>query len=159
MPAPKIILFPTDLSEPSEAAIPFVKEWAQRFDASVHLLHILDTGLLLTDYTWADYTPRELEEQRKERVEAELELLRQGLSLSPDRCVTAAIHGVAYEEIARYAEAEQIDLIIMATHGRTGLSHLLLGSTTERVVRTAGCPVLTVRTDSKALRESSPARG
>lgn len=159
MPAPKTILFPTDLSEPSEAAIPFVQEWARRFDAVVHLLHVLDLGMLLTDFSWADYTPRELEEERKARVESELKVLAKRLQLGDGQCTLEAVHGVAYEEIVRYAEDRGIDLIIMATHGRTGLSHLLLGSTTERVVRMAGCPVLTVRADSTALKERSTPNG
>ena len=53
--------------------------------------------------------------------------------------------GRAYAEIVRYANEQRIEMIVMGTHGRSGLSHLLLGSVAERVVRTAGCPVLTVR--------------
>jgi universal stress protein A len=53
--------------------------------------------------------------------------------------------GVPYETILETAEAEKVDLIVMATHGRTGLSHLVLGSVAERIVRLAPCPVLTVR--------------
>jgi nucleotide-binding universal stress UspA family protein len=152
MSAPKNILFPTDFSEQSEAAIPFVEEWSSRFDAAVHLLHILDTGLMLSEYSWADYAPRELEEQREKHVREELKTLSDRLSLGSIGCRVELRHGVAYEEIARYADAESIDLIIMATHGRTGLSHLLVGSTAERVVRIANCPVLTVRAGSPVLR-------
>jgi nucleotide-binding universal stress UspA family protein len=159
MPAPKSILFPTDFSEQSEAAIPFVKEWSQRFGASVHLLHILDTGLMLSEYSWADYAPRELEEQREKHVRAELEKVRGELALGDVECRLEMKHGVAYEEIARYAENESIDLIIMATHGRTGLSHLLVGSTTERVVRISRCPVLTVRADSLSTGKETRAAG
>ena len=155
MPAPKCILFPSDFSDHSEAAIPFVREWSQRFGADVHLLHILDTGLMLSEYSWADYAPRELEEQREKHVRAELEKLRDTLALGDVECRLEMKHGVAYEEIARYAENESVDLIIMATHGRTGLSHLLVGSTAERVVRIAGCPVLTVRAGCLAKREES----
>jgi nucleotide-binding universal stress UspA family protein len=60
--------------------------------------------------------------------------------------VTRAVrHGVPYHEICKYCKEEKIDLIVLATHGRTGLAHLLLGSVTERVVRSSPCPVLTVR--------------
>lgn len=151
MAAPKNILFPTDFSEHSEAAIPFVTEWSQRFGAAVHVLHVLDTGLMLSEYSWADYAPRELEEQREQHVRTELQRLRDRLELGDVGCRLEMKHGVAYEEIARYAENEGIDLIIMATHGRTGLSHLLVGSTAERVVRIAACPVMTVRAGCSAL--------
>lgn len=150
MPASKRILFPTDFSEHSRAAIPHLLHWRDLEDAELHLVHVLEVGAMLADFTWVDYAPRELQEQRQERAEHELQSLRDELGLPPSTKL-AVLHGAPFEEITQYAREQDVDLIVMATHGRTGLSHLLLGSTTERVVRHAPCPVLTVRIkESKA---------
>jgi nucleotide-binding universal stress UspA family protein len=144
MAASKRILFPTDFSEHSRAAIPHLMHWRDLERADLHLVHVLEMGAMLADFTWVDYAPREMQEQRAERARQDLQELRNELGLPTDTAL-AVLHGAPFEEITQYARKHDIDLIVMATHGRSGLSHFLLGSTTERVVRHAPCPVLTVR--------------
>lgn len=154
MPVSKTILFPTDFSEHSRAAIPHLMHWRDLEEAELHLVHVLEVGAMLADFTWVDYAPRELQDQRVQRAEHDLQKLRDELGL-PESTALAVLHGAPFEEITQYAREHDIDLIVMATHGRTGLSHLLLGSTTERVVRHATCPVLTVRIKDSKQDEGS----
>jgi universal stress protein A len=132
------ILVPTDFSPPSAAALACARELAGRFGASLHLLHVAESVFL-----------RAVSEDPRERRDA---LLRQLQTLLPAEEQRRVALTVAVErsdepadEIARHARVEDIRLIVMGTHGRTGLSRLLIGSVAEKVVRRAACPVLTVR--------------
>jgi nucleotide-binding universal stress UspA family protein len=142
------ILVPTDFSATSDAALDYAREVAARFDGSLHLLHVLEdpfTNRPLAPDAYVTDTPGVrttiLEDARA----------RLAHRLTPrDRDELAAnaemVFGSGAETIVEYAASRGIDLIVMGTHGRTGMAHLLLGSVAERVVRTAYCPVLTVRT-------------
>jgi nucleotide-binding universal stress UspA family protein len=137
------ILAPTDFSDYSQQAIHYARELAQTFGATLVLLHVVD----LPPYPIEGLPPsqlggtflEELEQQATSDLaqvlakEAEVEVMRR-----------LAV-GVAYRKIVEVAAEEKVDLIVMATHGRTGFSHLFMGSVAERVVRTASCPVLTIR--------------
>ena len=146
MIALKSILVPTDFSDTSAVAMNYAIALAESMDACLHVLHVLDNPLA---YAWgaeafieppADYYERieksarerinrVLSEQQKARFKAQIEL-----------CT-----GSPFAEILRYAEEQAIDLIVMGTHGRGAVAHMLLGSVAEKVVRKAPCPVLTVR--------------
>ena len=152
MPTSKQILFPTDFSEHSRAAIPHLLHWQKLEGAQVHLVHVLESGAMLSDFTWVDYAPRDLQEQRIARAHQDLVAWRDELGL-PASTPIEVLQGAPFEEITLYAREHDVDLIVMATHGRTGLSHLLVGSTAERVVRHAPCPVLTVRIKASKLAE------
>jgi nucleotide-binding universal stress UspA family protein len=139
------ILFPTDFSEPADYAWPYALTFAQEFGAEVHLLHVVTPPPRLTEAYAINFDP----EQTVKTLTAEA-------NASMDRQVEAAKSralvfrrevrvGVDYREILDYATKHDIDLIVMATHGRTGLAHVLLGSVAEKVVRKAPCPVLTIR--------------
>jgi nucleotide-binding universal stress UspA family protein len=138
------ILFPTDFSEYAEDAWPYATTLARDFGAELHVLHVLTPApKVYTD--GLAYGPRDLAENMQAEALAALEPLVAGakdLGLAAQASVCA---GVAFQEILTYAGVHDIDLIVMATHGRTGLAHALLGSVTERVVRRAPCPVFTVR--------------
>lgn len=138
------ILLPIDFSECSHAAARYGYALADAFGATVHLLNVVqdpDTlpwaaegfcppvGDLLTD--WVAQATRRLAETVP--------------LAAVSRTVAATRVGSPHSEIVRYAAAQRIDLIVLGTHGRGPLSHMLLGSVAERVVRTATCPVLTVR--------------
>lgn len=145
----KCILHPTDFSENGRVALPLLEELvatsAVEGGAHVHLIHVLEPMISTTDFTWAGLNHNELEERRMEGAREALAEYASELEIAPDRLITAVIRGKSHEAIADYAAAHGVDLVIMATHGHTGLSHLLLGSTAELVVRTAPCPVLTVK--------------
>jgi nucleotide-binding universal stress UspA family protein len=136
-------LAPTDFSEPSKQAIAYAFELAQTFEATLMLLHII--GPL--DYPMRSYphlvtTMLEYLERQAHHDLAQLLLEAQDVKVEVTRRV---VEGPPYRKIVEGATAEQADLIVMATHGRTGLSHLVMGSVAERVMRMAPCPVLTIR--------------
>jgi nucleotide-binding universal stress UspA family protein len=146
MSAIRCILVPTDFSEGSGAALAYAQTLAQAFGARIELVH-----------AWAapPYIPAEaivdagqgaqaLSVLAAQHAQQQMqELLAQRGGLSGASVTTRA--GDPTHVILELAEAKQADLIVMGTHGRSGLSHLLMGSVTEKVVRRATCPVLTVR--------------
>jgi nucleotide-binding universal stress UspA family protein len=145
MPAFQKILFPTDFSDASRVAVPYVKQLADTFKAQIHVLHIMEPVLQPADFAWVTVNYPEMQQKREAALKEGLAKLVHDTALDGPRNVTATGQGSPAGEIARYAKEHQIDLIVMATHGHTGLTHLLLGSVTERVVRQAPCPVLTVK--------------
>jgi nucleotide-binding universal stress UspA family protein len=139
------ILAPTDFSDFSKQALKSALELAQAFDAKLLLLHVVD----LPPYPVEGLVPSSLGGNLLDDLErqASSELAgvlpeAQGGAVDVGRRV---IIGTPYRKIVEVAEEEQSDMIVMATHGRTGLSHLVMGSVAEKVVRTATCPVLTIR--------------
>jgi nucleotide-binding universal stress UspA family protein len=140
----KTILFPTDFSANARYAMDHVRDFARAFNARVHLLHVVETTLQAADLSWSVAAP-EMDEKMRKGATERLQALAAELELPETTVQIAVAKGHPSLEISRYAEQNGVDLIIMATHGHTGLSHFLLGSVTERVVRKAPCPVLTVR--------------
>jgi nucleotide-binding universal stress UspA family protein len=140
------ILVPTDFSEPSEAALDYAVAMATRFGASLHLIHVIDDDRMVTGMDGvAGFVPEAPNVEGATRV-AEARLA--GVLSSADRArfytTSLVLHGSPPRTIAETALDMRADLIVMGTHGRTGLTHVLLGSVAERVVRNAPCPVLTV---------------
>jgi nucleotide-binding universal stress UspA family protein len=138
------ILVPTDFSPPSERALEMAIEMARRFGAELTLFHAHE----LPAYVFPDgvmpVSPQILAELERSMT-AELERLAtivRAAGVSARIKTGVGAHDV---EICHYAEEMSADLIVMGTHGRTGLRHVLLGSVAEKVVRRAPCPVLTVR--------------
>ena len=140
------ILVPTDFSPPSDAALEYARAVATRFGASLNLLHVVDDPYRAS-YSAEVYVP-EVEGLRDElaaRAVARLKDLLKSSDCGELRATADAVIGMPAWSIVEYAAAHGVDLIIMGTHGRGGVSHLLMGSVAEKVVRTAPCPVLTVR--------------
>jgi universal stress protein A len=139
------ILLPTDFSNASAAATKYACALATTFDAELHLLHTLETHLISTpEFAMGLDLPRYLQESKAAAEQALARVLDPQWSAGR-KVVQAVVEGSPRVEIVRYARQQEIDLIVLATHGRTGLAHLLIGSVAESVVRTAPCPVLTVR--------------
>jgi nucleotide-binding universal stress UspA family protein len=142
------ILVPTDFSATSDAALEHARVFAERFGGSLHLLHVVEdqyaTGPLGGEVyaQQAAGTLTSLVQEAQERLSHRIN----ALDRSRFRATTEVIVGTAMRTIAEYAGDNGYDLIVMGTHGRTGLAHVLMGSVAEHVVRTAPCPVLTVRT-------------
>lgn len=136
------LLVPTDASEPATAAVDHGLAVAERFDARVHALTVVDTGE--TGFSPGVVTPGELMEQLEAEGRAATETVAERARGRGLAAVTAVREGLAAEQLLAYADQEGIDLIAMGTAGRTGLGRYLLGSTTERVIRHAGMPVLAV---------------
>lgn len=143
----KRILVATDFSPAAEAALQMAIELAGAIGASVEVLHVVDLpsvhGIASEGYVPLPEAYRaDVERQARERLNASIA----GLEPRPQ---TVLREGKPKAEIVQYAREREIDLIAMGTRGRGGLPHLLMGSVAEHVVRTAPCPVLTVR-DSHA---------
>ena len=143
----KRILVPTDFSEHSEHAASYAAELARRFEVDeVHCVHVSDVPAdLMATFGYYLTGPSEqfIDQIRDESRRSLDEFAKQHL---PDLPVeTAFLEGRPFVEIIRYARAKDVGLIVIATHGRTGLTHALFGSVAEKVVRKAPCPVLVVK--------------
>lgn len=138
------ILVATDFSETSSHAVKYAIEMARTFGAELHVLHVLETEIpLMVD--GIAYLPPHLIEEIEKGAATQLEQVippeeRNNLSV-----ILSLRRGSAFMEIIGYARDQQMDLIVMGTHGRGALSHVLLGNVAEKVVRKAPCPVLTIR--------------
>jgi universal stress protein A len=148
------ILCAVDFSEPSRAALHMAADMAQKFDAELTLLHVyqvpaypLPDGVILPSTVTVtdlfDQVDRALADWR-----ADVE------RLGAKRVKATSVEGQAWREIVAQASEGDFDLVVVGTHGHTGIKHLLLGSVAERVVRQAPCPVLAVR----ATPEKQPAK-
>ena len=147
----KKILFPTDFSEFSKAAEKSACDLADEFGAELHVLHVLhDLFLTMPQTAAALLIPPKVLEDWITSAEEEIQKIPPAALASGKNVVRAVRIGSTYDTIVQYARDDAIDLIVMGTHGRTGLPHVLLGSIAERVVRHAPCSVLTVRPDRPA---------
>jgi universal stress protein A len=139
------IVCPTDFSPTAGAAQRYAASLAQQYSAELVLLHVLPhPHYPLRGFGMAEAYPHlqeELHKRAKERLAEAAKAIAPGISVRTELC-----DGDAYEQIVGFARDKKADLIVIGTHGHTGLKHALLGSTAERVVRLAECPVLTVRT-------------
>src|SRR5512133_2412313 len=139
------ILVPTDFSKMSIQVIEPVKWLAGRFAAAIHLVHVYESGYpaaLVVPSPPFSLTP--YEQEAKEKVGGELEALARKYGVPAAKC--HVLRGTpAFNEICGLAGEIRTDLIVMPTHGRTSLEHMFLGSTAERTVRHAPCPVFVMR--------------
>ena len=139
------ILVPCDFSENSMAGIDYARDLARKFKARVVLAHVSPSAERLVVYGPPPaHLPKDLEDTVAEGVERGFAEVKERFS-DADDVATVHLHGEPAEELVDHASKNNLDVIVMSTHGRTGLGHLVLGSVAERVVRTAACPVLTVK--------------
>ncbi len=142
------ILAPVDFSPSSRLAFECALALAERFGAGIHVLHAWEIPVYLRpDLTvWSGEVSATLADHTRDEAERGLRaFLSQGAGAGRARLTSEVAGGSPYAVIMDAAKHGQFDLIAMGTHGRTGLSHLVLGSVAEKVVRHAHCPVLTVR--------------
>lgn len=144
----KKILFPTDFSEASHYALAYAVEMKKILGAELEIVHILfDEGNIVAFYIPQMGMPMQnlspdFEDGARKQFD---EFVANAPELQGVEFTTKILRGNPYSEIIKEAEAGNFDMIIIGTHGRTGLEHVLFGSTAELVVRKAPCPVLTVR--------------
>ena len=149
------ILVPTDFSETSDAALEWAKTIAGTLGASLHLLHVFEDPFVTGAFAAEAYAPlppatrAALIDDARARLTHRLTKEEQARF----RSTTEIVSGVSAPSIVEYAQERNIDLIVMGTHGRTGVAHLLIGSVAERVVRLAHCPVLTVHKDRAVTKQ------
>jgi nucleotide-binding universal stress UspA family protein len=141
------ILVPTDFSKHSDNALRYACAFAEKFGAELILLHVVQ------DLAWfvpeallaAGPLPAAPVEEFAAAARIALQRVVAGLNLPGVAVRPEVVEGVPFDGILRFAKEHEVDLIVMGTHGHTGLAHLLMGSVAEKVVRKAPCPVLTVR--------------
>jgi nucleotide-binding universal stress UspA family protein len=147
------IAFCTDFSDNADLAFQTAKEMASHYGATLHIVHVM-VNFSLAPPIHATYMPIEYDPKFVEQVTeaAKGSIQERYVSKLPDsrRVEVHLLSGYASTEIIRITEERDIDLIVMGSHGLTGLAHVLFGSTADRVVRRAPCSVLTVRMKKKA---------
>ncbi len=145
MPAVHQIVLATDFSKHSQAALQWAADLSLRYDASLSLLHVVQPVVpyAVELATWV--APPDLDAHLFEDARRSMEQLQHdALLLGAHQVTTEVVKGSPGTEIAEYAARIKADLLVLGTQGHTGLKHLLLGSTAEKLVRTASCPVMTV---------------
>jgi len=139
------ILFATDFSESSEHAFQYALAIARQFNSRLIILHVINEPVDLRGF----YVPHISFENLEKEIELGAEKMMARFCSSHivnfDNFETLIVTGIPYEEILKKAHDEKVSLVVLGTQGRSGLDHLLFGSTAERVVRKALCPVVTVR--------------
>jgi nucleotide-binding universal stress UspA family protein len=146
MAGKNVIVFPTDFSPRSKSAISWVQQMAQQLKAEVHCIYVVEEPQI---YATLDMGPvpipsiEELSNSARARLDA---FVRESVSALGMSASGAVLVGRPADEIVSYAKSHNAQMVIMTTHGYSGVKHLLLGSTTEAVLRHAACPVLSIRT-------------
>jgi universal stress protein A len=137
-------LIPLDFSEHANQALDYAMALATKLHARLTLLHVIH----MPPWAGADLSTymEDIEAQANHATQDSLKRV-QDVGLEATRVV---VHGIPWQEIVQLATDRQVDLIIMGTHGRTGIQHVLLGSVAEKVVRLAPCPVLVTRASHQA---------
>ncbi len=141
----RTILVPTDFSTSAASAFKYALALAKSFSARLIIVHVMERSVYSMDFamTHPDFGP-EVKRRTAELLRAWVEHAR----AENIEAESALVAGIPFTEICNEAKRRGVDLLVMGTHGRTGLAHLMLGSTAERVVRLALCPVLTVKAES-----------
>ena len=145
------ILVPLDFSDYTDEIMNVAVQIAEKFSSTIHLLHVIPNMDYFTPYESFLSAENLISVQRdiEREVEKDMEEVAKKIKDIP---ITKVIHtGVISLEITDYVRSEKIDLVVMGTHGRGGLEHILIGSVAEKVVRKSSCPVLTIRPAGKQL--------
>lgn len=139
------ILTAIDFSENSDYAFEYALTLARQFQSELTILHVINEPVDLRGFYVPHISFEQLEKEIEEGAEKMMERFCQTWMNDDISYKTAIVSGVPHEEIVRKAAEIGASLVVMGTHGRTGLDHIIFGSTAERVVRGASCPVLTIR--------------
>jgi nucleotide-binding universal stress UspA family protein len=157
----KNVLFATDFSATSEAALPYATAICRRFRSTLHMVHVLSEASLLMMTGGMDYVSMgTIYEDAHNEAKDKLDQIAAHFETIPHHNYVR--HGVVWKNLAEIIEQNEIDLIVVGTHGRTGLGKLLLGSVAEDILHHASCPVLTVgpkvagRAKLPAFQHSAP---
>ncbi len=142
----KRILLPTDFSENSVHAQKYACAFVEQFDAELHLLHVFqDLAGIIFDPFFGTPIGDCIQQDSRETAEERLRAMLDAKWAEKRHLVCATAQGTPFLEIIRHAKTNDIDLVVATTHGRTGLSRVLFGSTVEKIVRKTPCPVMVVR--------------
>ena len=159
----KKVLVPIDFSDYSKSSLKFAVNFAKHFKADLFLVYVVEPVVYPPDFSMGQIAIPSVNLDIDKRAKEELDILA-SKEIPADLKVNVIVKtGKPFIEIIDTATEENVDLIIIATHGHTGMEHILFGSTAEKVVRKAPCPVLTLREPSKGFNykeyiDSSPER-
>jgi len=143
----KKILCPIDHSDCSKEALKYAVSFALRNEAELYLLHVIDIRTFdenLDSITKQIADESSINNLKKKLLECVPEEIRSDMKIE-----AIVVPGIPFVEIIRFAKKNEVDMLVLGTHGRTGLAHMMLGSVSEKVVRKAPCPVLTVRSPNQ----------
>lgn len=143
----RTILLPTDFSECASFALSYATSLARQFEARIICVHVIEPVVPAVGYTGiTEPLPvADISEQLEDSAERELPKVAEQEECAGLDIEEVIVHGDSASEIVRVAKERGVDLIVIASHGRTGLGRILFGSTAESVVRHAPCPVLVVK--------------
>ncbi|MFZ1290847.1 MAG: universal stress protein [Melioribacteraceae bacterium] len=148
------ILVPVDFSNYSKNALRYAVNFSKKFNSKIFLVYVVEPVIYPSDFSMGQVTFPVTDTELNERAKEELESLAKEEIGAEIPVETIIRTGKPFVEINETARELDIDLIIIATHGHTGMEHLLFGSTAEKVVRKAPCPVLTLREPIKGFKFS-----
>ena len=141
----KTILFATDFSESSDYAFQYAYALARKFEARLLLMHVINEPVDLRGFYVPHISFEKLEEEIEEGAKKMMEKFCRTHIRDFDNYETLIVPGIPYDEVIKKATENSADLIVLGTHGRTGLDHVLFGSTAEKIVRKSPVPVMTIR--------------
>jgi len=155
-PAPSLdiqsILVPIDFSAHSKNALKFAIPLAEKFGASLHLVYVVEPTIYPADLGFGQVVLPGVEDELREKGAEELQALIQREIGERVKASCAVRTGNPHQEILHEAEEKGVDMIIVATHGHSGVEHMLFGSTADRIVKRSRVPVLTIRPEAGTLR-------
>lgn len=147
------ILVPIDFSQHSKNALKYAVLLAEKFDASLHLVYVVEPTIYPADLGFGQVVLPGVEEELRDKGEEELQALIQREMGRRVKATATVRTGNPHQEILREADEKGVDMIVVATHGHTGVEHMLFGSTADRIVRRSKVPVLTIRPEIGAQEE------
>jgi nucleotide-binding universal stress UspA family protein len=139
------ILVPTDFSEESRAAFDYAKKMANVDDTRIHFLHIIELTVYPINIGLSTAAMEEMKQKHYRDADTRLKEIADEFEKDGYSAEIAVVHGKSDDGILKYIEDNNIDVVCMGTHGRSGFEHLMIGSTTEKIIRKAECPVLSVK--------------
>ena len=141
----KKILLPTDFSKLSLTAAEYAIDLASKYDAEIHLLHVVEKTPPILAIRSLDLSAEKIRKSIDQHAHQSLDEAVKSISNGKNiNIIPKILTGIDYEEIVEYSKKNGIDVIVIATHGRTGILHTLIGSVAEKVIRYAKCPVLVI---------------
>ena len=149
----KHIVFCTDFSQYARAALPHAVDLAKKYGATLHVLHVYQDAGHIAEFELSSDTRTDLirvVHLMGSEMEKRLEVLCEEIAKELGSCERQMVRGKAHVEIIRFAKENKIDLIVMSSHGLSGIEHVLFGSTTSRVLRESPCHVFVVKALSAA---------
>lgn len=148
----KKILVPIDFSDYSLSALKYAVNFAKYFEAKIFLVYVVEPMIYPADFSMGQVSIPSMDVDMSDRAKSELEALAKSIISKTQEVDIIIKVGKPFIEINETAAEIDADLIIIATHGHTGVEHILFGSTAEKVVRKAPCPVMTLREPIKGYK-------